>query len=119
MIPVAFFAPTPEVTMPSKPSKKLKALRAAVMERAGFRCEGTPLSPHCRLEHGLPHGKKGKRAILRLTHLDQDPDNTDPSNLRMLCGRCRTAWDQRFRELSAAAARHRSNGQIELFGARP
>lgn len=73
------------------------ALRAAVLERAGGRCEGSPAWPDCRAANREPHPVTGSRVVLTIGHLDHDPTNSDPANLRAWCQRCHNTYDAAFR----------------------
>lgn len=69
-------------------------IRAAILERAGHKCEGSPgFYPGCRVENGKPHPCTGSRVVLTIAHLDHNPANNEPSNLRALCQRCHLAYD--------------------------
>lgn len=74
-----------------------KTIRAAILARAGNRCEGSPLWPDCRAENGLPHPVTGSRVVLTIAHLDHTPENCDPANLRAWCQRCHNAYDAAMR----------------------
>lgn len=82
--------------------KHWKAIRAAILERAGNRCEGSPAWPDCRAANGAPHPVTGSRVVLTIAHLDHRPQNCDPANLRAWCQRCHNAYD----------APHRSAGRF-------
>ena len=60
-----------------------RAVRAA----AGNRCQ------FCGAENHKPHPATGSRVVLTVAHLDDDPQNNDPRNLRALCQRCHLAYD--------------------------
>jgi hypothetical protein len=47
-------------------SKEWKAFRASLLERAGNRCEGTPMHPDCRAENGKPHPVTGSKVVLTI-----------------------------------------------------
>lgn len=90
--------------MPVKPENKArypknwKAIRAAVLERAGNACEGSPEFPDCRIANHsfrntvtgevttdteivdqweLVDGQKTSRIVLTIAHLDHVPENCD------------------------------------------
>lgn len=77
-----------------------RALRALVLDRAGNRCEGSPAFPECRAANGQPHPVTGSKVVLTIAHLDQNPANSDPANLRALCQRCHNRHDARTRAAS-------------------
>lgn len=85
--------------------------------RAGGRCEGSPAYPHCRAEHGQPHPVTGSRVVLTVGHLDHDPANNDPANLRAWCQRCHLTYDAKHHAANAALTRRRRQvqaGQLEF-----
>ena len=71
------------------------AIRARIMRRAGWCCEGTPAHPDCRVRDGLRHPETGSRVVLTVAHMDQDPTHNHDSNLRALCQRCHLGLDRR------------------------
>jgi hypothetical protein len=92
--------------------KDWKAISLAIRERAGWRCEGSPSYPDCRAEHGRPHPVTGSIVVLTCAHLDHDPTNVGPANLRAWCQRCHNTYDNPHRAMNAAKTRqHR--GQRE------
>ncbi len=85
--------------------------------RAGGRCEGSPVYPTCRAEHGKPHPATGSKVVLTVAHLDHDPSNNDPGNLRAMCQRCHLAHDAQQHRISSAKTRRRKlleAGQLEF-----
>jgi hypothetical protein len=70
-----------------------KISREIRQERAGNRCEGSPDYPDCKAENGQPHPVTGSRVVLTVAHLDHDPGNCDPENLRCMCQRCHLNYD--------------------------
>jgi len=87
--------------------------------RAGGRCEGSLLYPDCRAEHGKPHPVTGSIVVLTVAHLDHDPSNNDPTNLRAMCQRCHLAHDAELHRRNAARTRRRRQieaGQMMLWG---
>lgn len=85
--------------MPIRPeNRKLypsdwKDVTAKIRERAGNRCEGSPAYPDCRAQNGEPHPVTSSRVVLTVAHLDHDPRNSDPANLRAWCQRCHLMYD--------------------------
>lgn len=111
------------------------AISRAARERAGWRCE----------QCGAPHGElvvrdrrdpaawrpfdcyadadsddaglRVVRIVLTVAHLDHDPRNCDPANLRAWCQRCHLAYDAELHRRNAAATRRRKRlaaGQLGL-----
>jgi hypothetical protein len=58
--------------------------RAAILERAGNQCEGSPAYTDCRRRNRDPIPTSGKPMILTIAHLDHTPENCDPSNSILL-----------------------------------
>jgi 5-methylcytosine-specific restriction endonuclease McrA len=56
-----------------------------------------------------------QRWTLTVGHLDQNPANNDPSNLKALCSGCHLKFDAPFRHANAHAKRERK-GQLTLEG---
>jgi len=71
-----------------------------------------------KVERIHPHPVTGSIVILTVAHLDHNPENNDPANLKALCQRCHLAWDARQHVASARTTRHKKRlaaGQIELI----
>ena len=81
-----------------------------ILERAQHKCEECGVANHAvgiRLADGsfveAPEGKfapgdwwaarKCIRIVLTIAHLDHNPDNNDPGNLKSLCQRCHNRYD--------------------------
>ena len=86
--------------MPIKPENRRRypqnwktEIRPAILERAGHRCEGSPAYPDCRVANYTSHPVTGSRVILTVAHLDHQPENCDPANLRAWCQRCHLTYD--------------------------
>ena len=65
----------------------------AILERAGYRCEGSPKYPLCRAARHQSHPVTGAYVRLTVAHLDHTPEHNDPANLRAWCERCHTTYD--------------------------
>lgn len=86
--------------MPIKPgNRKLYSkdwkpkIRPSILDRAGNCCEGSPAYPDCRAENDKHHPVTGSEVTLTIAHLDHDPRNNDPDNLRAWCQRCHNTYD--------------------------
>lgn len=155
--------------MPIKPENRARypanwpEIRAAILARAGHRCEHSDAAGHrCRARHrALGYWREGElwrlpvgfehlqrrvwrfdqlsqalresgvdrpmtlqcsegplkiiRVILTIAHLDHQPENCDPSNLRALCQRHHLAHDQDHHRRNAQATRRARSGTAELF----
>lgn len=55
------------------------------------------------------------RFTLTVAHLDQNPSNNDPANLKALCAPCHLRHDAPYREANSMAKRERA-GQLPLLG---
>lgn len=127
------------------PPKEWKKIRAAILDRAGNCCEGSPKYPDCRAPNGVQgvrvdgeflHGDRLQKyaenyasccsdddeqpaklikIVLTIAHLDHVPENNDPANLRALCQRCHLAHDAGLHAENARATRDRKAGQGRLF----
>lgn len=91
-------------------------ISARIRGRAGNRCEW----PGCGLENGaIVEGSRGPyRVVLTVAHLDHDPANCNPSNLRAWCQPHHLRYDARQHARNAAATRRRRQldaGQQTLF----
>lgn len=91
--------------MPIKPENKKrypknwKQIRQQILERAGNRCEfcgveNHSLIPHYSKQDGFEYHT---RVVLTIAHLDHQPENCDPSNLRALCQKCHNRYDAKHR----------------------
>ena len=93
--------------------KDWQKLSASIrQERAQNHCE------FCGAENHKPHPITRSKVILTVAHLDQNPENNDPANLRALCQRCHLSWDVTHHQQSARTTRHKKRlaaGQIELI----
>lgn len=95
-------------------SKEWKAFRASLLERAGNKCEGTPLRPECRAENGQPHPETGSKVVLTIAHMDWDESHADPTRCRALCQKCHNGWDMPHRQKNAARTRRAKSPQADL-----
>lgn len=80
-----------------------------IKERAGWQCEG------CGVEAGADRG--GKRGVvLTCAHLDHDPSNVDPENLRAWCEQCHNSYDAPVRSANRRKRLAAQAGQLEMLG---
>jgi len=95
-------------------------IRVEILARAGNRCEGSPKYPNCRAESGKPHPVTGSHVVLTVAHLDHDPSNNDPSNLRAWCQRCHLTYDAKLhaRHAHRTRAEKATAGMSGLFSER-
>lgn len=99
--------------MPIKPENKYlypsnwSTIRARILERAHDRCEFCDLHNHSIVYRS----KKPTTVVLTIAHLDHDPRNCHPDNLRALCQLCHISLDKK----DAARARKRKRAIRDLF----
>jgi 5-methylcytosine-specific restriction endonuclease McrA len=65
----------------------------AIRSRAGNVCE----TDGCGAVNGARHPTTGSKVVLTVAHLDHQPENCDPSNLRAWCQKCHNRYDAPFR----------------------
>lgn len=83
--------------------------------RAQGRCEFTIGERRCPARHGQIHPVTGARVVLTTAHLDHNPTNNDPSNLRAGCQLCHNRHDAAHRTESRKATRRARKQTLELF----
>lgn len=74
-----------------------KEISAAIRERGGDCCEGSPAYPACRARNGCNHPVTGSRVVLTVAHLDHTPENCKPENLKAWCQKCHNTYDMPHR----------------------
>lgn len=94
-------------------SKEWKAIRANILERAGHACEGSPAFPECRAVNYEFHPETGSKVILTIAHLNHDPSDSRPENLRAWCQRCHNVYDAPHRKKNAAKTRRIKEDTID------
>lgn len=78
------------------------AIRKRILDRAGNRCEGTPMRPDCRAVNGEPHPETGnKRVRLTIAHMNHDVTDNSDGNIKALCELCHNTWDAEKRRQNA------------------
>lgn len=106
-----------------------RAIRAAILERAGDRCEQCGVPNHAWRNNatgqwthdaGLAEawgldGDKIARIVLTVAHLDHAPEHNDPANLAALCQRCHLAYDADHHAQTAYRTRRAGNAAGDLF----
>ena len=108
--------------MPIKPENakryphNWKDIRAAVLQRAGNRCEGSPMFPDCRAKNGEPHPVTGSMVVCTTAHIDHDDlETTDINRLLFLCNRCHLTMDAKQHAQNARITRHKRKAMRDLF----
>lgn len=112
-----------------------REIRAAKLAQAGYRCEGSPAFPDCRAPHGwFKHKRLGyltndpvtaerwasteggtTTIVLTIAHLDHNPENCAPENLRAWCQRCHLNYDKHLHVENARKTRRSRKAIDELF----
>ena len=96
-------------------SPEWRELRDSILERADNRCEctcecgtdhrrdikGKALDRRCHSIVGGHNPQSGHPVQLGIAHMDNDPTNNDPTNLKAMCRRCHNMLDQPHRTKSA------------------
>lgn len=101
--------------MPIRPENKARypkdwpAISRAIRERANHRCE------QCGAENYQPHPVTGSKVILTVAHLDHQPENCDPTNLRAWCQKCHNAYDAPMRRKGIAGRQRAVMARGDLF----
>ncbi len=92
-------------------------IRAERLAKAGNSCErcgnmnGAPLKP--RKGRHYPRGADGPVVVLTIAHLDHDPTNNSPDNLRALCQKCHNRHDAPHRAQSRSETRRQRIAQTQ------
>lgn len=141
--------------MPIKPENKSRypadwpQIRAAILERAGHKCEKCKVPNRTRIARGagkdvdtyqtsdaevycadsgeyLGRCHMGSYNVLRYTdivltiaHLDHTPENCSPENLRAWCQRCHLNYDKHHHASTAYATRKAASNTGDLFATQP
>lgn len=100
--------------------KNWPEIRASILERAGNRCEFCDIpnsvfkntktgewtdDPMYAEKMNCIDGHKIIMVVLTIAHLDHQPENNDPANLRALCQKCHNDYDRPHRQRNAAITR--------------
>lgn len=123
--------------MPIKPENRHRYpahwpdIRAAILERAGHRCEQCGIPNRAYRLYGSDvwtrdrgvvdgwalDGERVTRVVLTIAHIDHMPENCHPTNLRALCQRCHLAYDAAHHAKTAYQTRRRGRALGDLFDA--
>lgn len=123
--------------------KNWKAIADSIRARAGNRCEGSPDFPDCRVQNGavgyresgrwiqlgasvdeaglaidaaVEDGFKVVRIVLTVAHLDHQPENCSPENLRAWCQRCHLHYDRHHHAQTRASTSRTGKATADMFG---
>ena len=107
--------------MPIRPENKArypkdwKRIADGIRERAGQMCEGSPDYPDCRAENGKAHPVTGSKVVLTVAHLDHQPENCEPENLKAWCQKCHLNYDKHHHAMTAYKTRMAAANTADLF----
>lgn len=116
--------------MPIKPENKAryprdwKAISKAIRERSGGRCEcegecglhrTNPGPRRCVERHGEPAKWAKGMVILTVAHLNHQPEDCRPENLRAMCQRCHLRYDHDHHQRNAYETRRRGKAMADLL----
>lgn len=108
--------------MPIKPENAKKYPRnwkseivPSIRARSGNCCEGSPAYPDCRVPNGKHHPVTGSMVVLTVGHLNHDPADCAPENLKHWCQRCHNTYDLPYRRKNAERTRHEKKALADLF----
>ena len=99
-----------------------KAISTAIRSRSGGQCECQgECGLHCQTSRRRCIEREGAPAIwakghvmLTVHHLDHDPKNNAPGNLRAMCQRCHLRCDMEHHQRNAAETRRAKKRVVEL-----
>jgi len=96
-----------------------KQIRQEVLERAGHKCEGSPMFPDCRVANYAKHPVTGSKVVLTVAHLNHVPEDVgvpgNRPNLKAWCNRCHLAYDHEHHMRNASQTRHKRKAVRDLF----
>ena len=109
--------------MPIRPAQRRRypkdwdAISKRIRAQCGNRCQGAPgIYPDCRAVNGQPHPVTGSRVILTVAHLNHEPEDVRPENLRALCQRCHLTYDAKHHARHAKETVRARRADGDLFG---
>lgn len=79
--------------------KNWKEIREAILQRANNKCEFCGIENHKWARSVIQNNHRGTyyRVVLTIAHLDHNPQNCNPNNLRALCQKCHNRYDAEHR----------------------
>lgn len=123
--------------MPIKPeNKKLypknwKEIRQSILTRANNKCEFCGVENHkwgyrdkngeFVISEGMQQeadeldGEHLFKIVLTIAHLDHNPQNNNPENLKALCQKCHLNYDKEHHAETRRKTRELASGQTKLF----
>lgn len=104
-------------------SYEIRAVRAEWRCECRGECGCSHDGARCGRRHGNPIDPPGTQeslvprlVVLTVAHLDHDPANCDPGNLRAMCQRCHLRYDAKHHARNATRTRAAKRGQGILPG---
>lgn len=100
------------------------AISRAIRQRAEGRCEcagecglhrTTPGPRRCVERNGEAARWARGRIVLTVAHLNHDPQDCRPENLKAMCQRCHLRYDVALHRRNASATRYRKRNNLDLF----
>ena len=104
--------------------KDWKVISHAIRSRAGGRCEcegecglhrTNPGPRRCEEVHNTPAKWAKGKVILTVAHLDLQPENCDPKNLKAMCQRCHLRYDQKHHQQNAYQTRRKGKAIADML----
>lgn len=89
-----------------------------IRARAGWRCEWEGVDGlRCEAVNALPHPVTGSKVVLTVAHLDHQPENCAPENLRAWCQMHHNRYDAAERRKGIRRRAHAQMGEGDLLHA--
>ena len=105
--------------MPIRPENKdrypknWKEIRTQILERANNRCEFCGAENHTWVDRPAPKYKV--YVVLTIAHLNHQPEDCRPENLRALCQRCHNRYDADHRKRTRSYTQAAKDKSFNLF----
>lgn len=96
-----------------------KRIATAIKDRAGWRCEcegecATGHAGRCVNEHHKIAVESESTVVLTTAHLNHQPEDCRPENLKAMCQKCHLGYDQDHHQQTAYATR-REGRAVDMF----
>ena len=104
--------------------KDWKAISTAIRARSGGRCEchgecglhrTTPGPRRCVELHGEPARWAKGKIVLTVAHLNHQPEDCRPENLKAMCQRCHLRYDHDHHQRNAYETRRKGKALADLL----
>lgn len=70
-------------------------------------------SEKLKVDYAEMEGEKPFQIVLTIAHLDHNPQNNNPDNLRALCQKCHNNYDKEHRKQTRAKTLEQKKGQLK------